>query len=201
MGEEVAATPKTSRARREAALARPNEELLTVAERDAVLAYGREHRDCNLTELGQATGVRRYLVRALLDRDPEFREQWMEARGYGPERIRSAMAERAIDGVPRPVFQGGKKIGETIEYSDHLLALMARANLPEYAVADHSTTNLDIDVKIDKREVNFAGAFEVLARAGALEAAGFGDVVPPAREIQPAPPERAAAGVPAPEEP
>jgi hypothetical protein len=72
-------------------------------------------------------------VRALKRADSEFADDYREARGYGDEKIRDAIAERAIDGIEECVGIG--KDGEPIMrriYSDRLLGMMAKAHLPEY---------------------------------------------------------------------
>lgn len=44
--------------------------------------------------------------------------------------IVEAMAERGMDGVDQPVYQGGKKVGTLKRYSDAMLLALAKARMP-----------------------------------------------------------------------
>ncbi len=128
-------------------------------------------------------------LRQLVENDDELRRDLDEARGRGPETIRAEIKRRAIDGVEEPVYTpSGKLAGTRRIYSDRLLALMARANLPEYRdVQRHEHTGPDgrpievqqthvIDLHIARLVDELAGRREAQAALGpppgALEASG-----------------------------
>ena len=51
---------------------------------------------------------------------------------------------RAVEGVERPVYQGGRLVGTVREYSDSLLTIMLRARHPAYAkTAGGTSVNVD----------------------------------------------------------
>jgi hypothetical protein len=104
---------------------------LTLEEREAFLAYIRDQKDCSVRAAADAAGIKRKQVRDLKERDPEFAAEYRDARGYGDETIRNELRRRAIEGVAEPVFGKLGKVGERIVYSDRLLAMMAKAHLPE----------------------------------------------------------------------
>jgi hypothetical protein len=53
--------------------------------------------------------------------DPEFAAAWEKAYQAGTDVFEDAARLRAVDGVLRPVFQAGKKVGEVREFSDNVL--------------------------------------------------------------------------------
>lgn len=111
---------------------------LTVKQRAKFLAYVRQHTDCSVREAAEHAGVKRLQIRYLKRTDEEFAAEYREARGYGDDKIRDEVRRRAIEGVVEPVFgalgEGGGTgiVGHKRVYSDRLLALMAKAHLPEY---------------------------------------------------------------------
>lgn len=64
-------------------------------------------------------------------KDPEFNGHFNLAVAEVTERYEQAATVRAVNGVDRPVFQGGKQVGTVKEYSDDLLKTMLRARNPE----------------------------------------------------------------------
>ena len=79
----------------------------------------------------EAIGVTRQGVHKLQQRDPEFARQIELARSIGAGVLEDEALRRAVQGVDRPVFQGGKLVGHVREFSDTLLLALLRAHLPE----------------------------------------------------------------------
>jgi hypothetical protein len=71
-----------------------------------------------------AVGIRRRDVRALMQADKEFLEDYRTARGYGAEQIFGQMVKLAIEGVEEPIASGGAIVGTKRVYSDRLLQTM-----------------------------------------------------------------------------
>jgi hypothetical protein len=63
--------------------------------------------------------------------DPEFAKAWKNAAAEGIDRIEDEAHRRAVEGVARPVFQGGQKVGEITDYSDGLMTLLLRGRRPD----------------------------------------------------------------------
>lgn len=81
-------------------------------------------------EAAEHAGVSR---KALFDwkrDDPEFAAAWVEAIEEGTDRIEAEAYRRAVEGVSRPVFQGGEEVGRVQEYSDTLLTLLIKGRRP-----------------------------------------------------------------------
>lgn len=124
------------------AIAAGTPDPLTGKQRVAFLAYIREHPDCSVREAADHVGAKRKQVRHLKATDEQFAADYRDARGYGDDKIRDELRRRAIEGVVEPVFGalgsiGGNSagtgiVGERRVYSDRLLGMMAKANLPEY---------------------------------------------------------------------
>lgn len=60
-----------------------------------------------------------------------FMEAWDRAQDVGVQRLRDIAFERAIEGVPVPVFYKGEQVGERRWYSDRLLMCVLRYNDPD----------------------------------------------------------------------
>lgn len=61
----------------------------------------------------------------------EFRAAWEAALDYGVRRLLDVTMERAIYGVPVPVFHKGEQVGEKRWYNDRLAMFHLRHRLPE----------------------------------------------------------------------
>lgn len=68
---------------------------------------------------------------AWLRSDDNYRQQFEGAIEEAIESLESEALRRARDGVPRPVYQGGKQVGEIRDYSDVLLIFLLKGLRPE----------------------------------------------------------------------
>lgn len=94
----------------------------------AVLKNLREGRTPK--EAALAAGVGRTTIFNWRSEDPEFAAAWLEAVEEGVDRLEAEAYRRAVEGVARPVFQGGECVGHVQEYSDNLLTLMIKGRRP-----------------------------------------------------------------------
>jgi hypothetical protein len=69
----------------------------------------------------------------------EFAEAWDDARLAARDVLEEEAFRRAVKGLNKPVFQGGKKVGVIREYSDSLMALLLRANSRKFQERIHHT--------------------------------------------------------------
>jgi len=69
-----------------------------------------------------------YRYRAKVER---FRTQWDEAVNEALDQLEAALMERALQGVEKKVFFGGKACGTVRHYSDALAMFMLRSKRPE----------------------------------------------------------------------
>lgn len=139
--------------------------LVSDAERRAFLAFIAEHRgsvpavslwaacehivgaNARMTGTsadGRRIGELRARIKQLLAREPAFAEEYADARGYGQDQIRQALYERAIEGYDETTetidSDGAVETKKTRKVDNRVLALMAKARLPEYA--DHATVEV-----------------------------------------------------------
>jgi hypothetical protein len=64
--------------------------------------------------------------------DPAFRQAWEQALGVAMDLVLEPEAlRRAVEGVERPVYQGGKQVGTIREYSDTLLIFLLKGGKKE----------------------------------------------------------------------
>ena len=60
-----------------------------------------------------------------------FRAAWEAALAHGVQRIEDVAMDRALNGVPEPVYSYGKIVGTRIRHNDRLLMFMLRNRAPE----------------------------------------------------------------------
>jgi hypothetical protein len=63
--------------------------------------------------------------------DPVFSLAEHQARTEFGDALEEEAKRRAFNGVPRPVFHGGKRVGTVTEYSDRLLEMLLKGAKPE----------------------------------------------------------------------
>lgn len=74
----------------------------------------------------------------------DFWPRWEAARDAGIERIEDEAIRRAVEGVEKPVYQGGVLVGSLTEYSDTLMGLVLRGKKPGiYNTERHEHTGRD----------------------------------------------------------
>jgi hypothetical protein len=80
----------------------------------------------NVAKSAAAAGLSESSVYRHRQQSELFRARWMEALNEGVVRLETMLLERALNGVERPVWHGGRQVGVMHEYSDRLaLALLA----------------------------------------------------------------------------
>lgn len=74
----------------------------------------------------------------------DFALRWKAAYADGVDVLEDEARRRAVDGIERPVYQGGVLVGAVTEYSDTLLAFALRGKKPEtYNTERHEHTGKD----------------------------------------------------------
>lgn len=74
----------------------------------------------NVSAAARAAGMSRSSAYALRHRDEGFRAAWDEALEEALDDLEAELRRRAIEGVDKPVFYGGKECGTVKSYSDTL---------------------------------------------------------------------------------
>jgi hypothetical protein len=83
-----------------------------------------------IAHAARAVGSGRTTVYTHRDADEAFRRAWDAAIDEGVEVLEEEVRRRAVDGVLKPVYQGGVKVGTIREYSDTLLIFSLKAKRP-----------------------------------------------------------------------
>ena len=87
---------------------------------------------CQVTKSAKKAGVARQTLYAWREADEEFAKAWDVALEQGYELLEDVAIERAKNGVLKPVYQGGVKVGTIREYSDTLMVRLLQAHRPAF---------------------------------------------------------------------
>ena len=128
MAQNGKVTPqKKARARRPGESLTP--EQIEVA-KEAFIAhyarYGNVGTACDKAAISRTTFYR------WQEHDETFGFAYEQAKADYCDTLRHEIRRRAHDGVLKPVYQRGEKVGSIREYSDTLLIFEAKARMPEY---------------------------------------------------------------------
>ena len=88
-------------------------------------------RDPNVSRAAAIAGYGRQHAYAVRAENAAFRKCWDEAVEIAVDALESEVRRRAMDGVERPIYQGGVFVGSVREHSDQLAALLLKAHRPE----------------------------------------------------------------------
>lgn len=90
-------------------------------------------------------GLSRAMVYAWRKADSEFAEAWDASLDCAASSLEAEALRRAVDGVQRPVFQGGVLVGHVTEHSDRLLEVLLRAANP----SKYGTSRLQVAATVE----------------------------------------------------
>ncbi|GIX17682.1 MAG: hypothetical protein KatS3mg119_1868 [Rhodothalassiaceae bacterium] len=101
----------------------------TPPQRARFLAVLRE--TANVSAAARAVGMSRSGAYQLRQQDEAFRAAWDDALEEALDLLEAELWRRALKGVARPVFYGGKRCGVIRSYSDQLGMFLLKAHRPE----------------------------------------------------------------------
>lgn len=85
---------------------------------------------CHVNRTCQILGLVPRTVYHWKKNDPQFNADWKAAEEVAVQTLEDETVRRAVHGVEKPVYQGGKLVGSITEYSDTLLMMLLRGRLP-----------------------------------------------------------------------
>jgi len=85
----------------------------------------------NITQACEELRLNRGTIYQMRQEDEAFRVALNEALTTGYDAWEDAAAKRAFVGYEKPVFQQGMQVGEVLEFSDTLAALLLKGSKPE----------------------------------------------------------------------
>lgn len=119
----------------------------------------------HISNAAKAAGLPRRTVYNWRKTDDTFRDAWDEALDLGTDALEDEAIRRALYGVEKPVYQGGKKVGMVQEYSDGLMQFLLKGRRPEkykdrVEQTAKTTLTLDWDALIGRPKETPGDAFE-----------------------------------------
>lgn len=88
-------------------------------------------RRANVSAAAKKAKIPRSTVYDWYKADEEFARRWDEAVDVAVDGLEEEAWRRAKDGVLKPVYQKGEKVGQVREYSDQLMVTLLKAHKPE----------------------------------------------------------------------
>lgn len=85
----------------------------------------------SITRACKLSKVPRRTVYDWIDDDPEFVIALEESKKIAIEALQDEAVRRAFEGTVKPVFHQGKVVGKIKEYSDTLMVLLLKGNMPD----------------------------------------------------------------------
>lgn len=85
---------------------------------------------CNVARSAEAAGIARSAVYKARTSDEKFAEAWDEAEEKGVDSLVEEAVRRAKDGVEKPIYQNGVRVGQVQVYSDTLLIFLLKCHRP-----------------------------------------------------------------------
>jgi len=86
----------------------------------------------NVTEACRAAGIQRATAYKRRAENESFAARWDQAISEASDALMEEAWRRAVDGVDRPVYQGGTQVGSVREYSDRLMEKLLEAHHPAF---------------------------------------------------------------------
>jgi hypothetical protein len=86
---------------------------------------------CNVTASAHAAGLSRQRLYELRRENPDFAVEWDNAVDEAVDKLELEARRRALQGVRKPIYYRGSKVGSTQEYSDLLTIFLLKAHRPE----------------------------------------------------------------------
>ena len=122
----VPAAPRAKGTSRPAAKARRKKRRVAWTAKREALFLAALAETAKITAGVKASGLSESSIYRRRQIDPGFRARWTEALREGLVKLETMLLDRALNGVERDVWHGGKVVGTMIDYSDRLaLALLA----------------------------------------------------------------------------
>lgn len=96
-----------------------------------VLFLGHYSNTAQVKEAAKSVSVTPHTVYQWRSLDPLFKEKMDRMKPIIAQKLVDEAMRRAVDGVDKPVYQGGKRVGVIREYSDKLLSQLLKGMVPE----------------------------------------------------------------------
>src|SRR6185436_13760868 len=88
-------------------------------------------RVANVSGAAALAGIDRGTHYDWLNNDPDYKKAFEYAKDDAADALEQELRRRAIEGTPRPVYQGGRRVGFITEHSDSLGMFLLKGARPE----------------------------------------------------------------------
>jgi len=127
-------------------------------------------QSANVSAAARAAGMSRRAAYNHRLQEPQFREEWDQALEEALDDLEAELRRRAIQGVEKPVYYGGKPCGTIRNYSDTLGMFLLKCRRPDVFATDSAAEEAEAE-----RELADARS-RLDERIGRLTSAGDKDI-------------------------
>ena len=99
----------------------------------------------NLTAAAAAVNIHKGTLYTAMKKDPALKDAVELSRHKAAHAIEKELRRRGIEGYEEKIFHGGEQVGSQTRYSDRLLELLAKGNIPKYGKLEE---NLGVNINI-----------------------------------------------------
>lgn len=113
----------------------------------------------NISLVCKESGISREALYKHREKDKPFATAWAEALEQYTEKLEAEADRRAVEGVEKPVYQQGRRVGQVQEYSDTLLMFRLKALAPERYRERTEQRNISEPIDWDRVPAEIRDAF------------------------------------------
>lgn len=99
----------------------------------------------NVSASARASGASRRDLYRYRQNDPAFREDWDHALEEALDDLEGELRRRAVEGVEKPIYYGGKPCGAVRSYSDNLGMFLLKSRRPHVFASNGAIRHPDAD--------------------------------------------------------
>ncbi|RMD89771.1 MAG: hypothetical protein D6807_03020 [Alphaproteobacteria bacterium] len=127
----------------------------------------------NVSAAARRAGMSRSAAYALRQSDASFRAQWDDALEEALDALEEELRRRALEGVEKPVFYGGKPCGTIRSYSDQLGMFLLKCRRPAvFSTHGASATESSLTEEVAGARAELGARLARLADSCSAEADG-----------------------------
>jgi hypothetical protein len=125
----------------------------------------------NVSRAAKAAKLHRSWVYEQREKDEAFATRWKEAEEIACDALEEEARRRALKGTLKPIYQGGKRVGQVREFSDTLMVILLKAHRRE-KYGDKQSLEVNHGGKVEHEHKLCPRSEEILGKLTGQEGSG-----------------------------